>query len=243
MQRFHYDTIGSTNSQARGLAAEHPGDVLLVTAGEQTAGRGRRGRTWHSPRGGAWMSFVWPMTRPASAYAATSLVAGVALRRAIRQVAGDGADLHIKWPNDLLAGGRKLAGILCEQRPGAGGATGTLVIGIGVNIDFDDELFPPELRPSATTLRAAVGRAPTVEEVIAATAREVAVAMQALEREGLSEAMLTELRGALAYVGEVQVWDSPRGVVTGRVLGLDGVGRLLLETADGTIACESGEFA
>lgn len=243
MQRFHYDTIDSTNSEARVLAAEHPGDALLVTASEQSAGRGRQGRTWHSPRGGAWMSVAWPMSRPAPAYAATSLVAGAALRRAVRQVAGGAADLLIKWPNDLLAGGRKLAGILCEQCPGASGATGTLVIGIGVNVDFDGALFPPEVRRSATTLREAAGRAATVEEVIAATAREVAVAMQALEREGLSEELLAELRGALAYVGEVQVWGSPRGVVTGRVLGLDGVGRLLLETADGIIACESGELA
>jgi BirA family biotin operon repressor/biotin-[acetyl-CoA-carboxylase] ligase len=187
MQRFHYDTIGSTNVEARALAAARPGTPLLVTAAEQTAGRGRQGRAWHSPRGGAWLSVAWPMAHPPARYAAASLVAGAALRRAVASLGVDARRLEVKWPNDLVIGGRKAAGILCEQFAGAAGAAGSLVIGVGVNVDFDPALFPPDLRTPATTLREALGVALGVDDVVAATAREVAAAMRDFERDGLAE--------------------------------------------------------
>ena len=113
MRRVHLAVTDSTNSHARGLAAVHRGERILVSADEQTAGRGRQGRRWQSPRGGAWMSLAWPMCNPPGAYGTASLVAAVAVLRGLCEAAPACADfLEVKWPNDLLLKGRKVAGIL-----------------------------------------------------------------------------------------------------------------------------------
>jgi BirA family biotin operon repressor/biotin-[acetyl-CoA-carboxylase] ligase len=243
MRRVHYDVTDSTNAQARRLAEAHPGDMLLVTAGEQTMGRGRQGRAWQSPRGGAWMSVAWPLRKAASEYAAASLVAAVAVTRALEEVAPECVDdLQIKWPNDVLLAGRKVAGILCELCPGGGRPYGTLILGVGINVSFGPEQLQGSLRHPATTLQAAVGRAPAVDDVIAAVASGLADAMAAFESEGLSPSLLAELRSRLAYVGTVRTWTAAGGEVTGWVRGVDAAGRLLLEGELGEVACHAGEL-
>ena len=84
MRRIHFEVTDSTNSQARLLAAAHPGERLLVTAAEQTAGRGRQGRQWISPRGGAWLTIAWPMRLAPAAYRAASLAAASAAASELR---------------------------------------------------------------------------------------------------------------------------------------------------------------
>ena len=88
------------------------------------------------PLGGAWFSFVWPTRQPPAAYGNVSLLAAIAVRRAIAEVV-DAQRLSIKWPNDVLVDGKKVSGILCEQWPGEVGQLGALVIGIGINVHFD----------------------------------------------------------------------------------------------------------
>ena len=193
MRHFHFARTDSTNVQARQLAEQHPGERLLVTASEQTAGRGRRGRTWHSPPGGAWLTLVWPLRRAAASYAAAPLAAAVALRRAVCDAAPEAAArLRIKWPNDLLLDDRKIAGILCERcaatstSNGDGGQRNLLIVGVGVNADFDAQLLPTQLRHPATTLRTALGRPVSVDGLIEAVARELVAALTALEIEGVT---------------------------------------------------------
>jgi BirA family biotin operon repressor/biotin-[acetyl-CoA-carboxylase] ligase len=246
MRRIHFDATDSTNLQARALAEAHPGEPLLVTAAVQTAGRGRQGRCWQSPLGGAWLSVVWPGPRTAgAATAGIALAAAVAARRAVCRVAHETAPrLRIKWPNDLLLDDCKIAGILCEHAPLAGaGAGGVLIVGVGVNVDFDSELFPPELRHPATTLRAALGRSLAVDEVVAAVADSLEIVLTAYGATGLDDALRTELTDHLAYLGEVRTWHSPAGPVAGRVLGIDSAGRLLLDGPGGVIACDTGELS
>jgi BirA family transcriptional regulator, biotin operon repressor / biotin---[acetyl-CoA-carboxylase] ligase len=244
MHHIHFTATDSTNSQARRLAAEHPGERLLVTAAVQTAGRGRQGRVWESPRGGAWLSFVWPTRQPPRAYAAASLAAAAAVRRALAEAAPEVApELRIKWPNDLLLSDRKVAGILCEQIPATPPASGLLIIGVGVNVEFDLALLPPDLRHPPTTLRAAAGRSIAVDAVANEVARRLAEAMTQFESEGLSPSLLAELTASLANVGTVRTWQSAGGDATGRVLGLDDAGRLLLEGPAGVTACETGELS
>ena len=244
MRRIHFDATDSTNTQARRLTAAHPGERLFVTAAVQTAGRGRQGRVWESPRGGAWLSVVWPTRQAAGAYAAASLAVAVAVRRALGEAVPELAgELRIKWPNDLLLADCKVAGILCEQIPATPSASGLLIIGVGVNVDFDLALLPPDLRHSPTTLSAAAGRPMAVDAVIDAVARHLADSMMRFESDGLSQSLLAELQASIAYVGTVRTWESPGGAVTGRVLGLDDAGRLLLDGPGGVIACETGEFA
>lgn len=244
MRRIHFDSTDSTNTQARRLSAEHPGEPLAVSAAVQTAGRGRQGRAWSSPLGGAWLSVAWPATREAPAYAGASLAAAAAVCRAILDVAPEtDAELRIKWPNDMLLAGRKVAGILCEQIPAAVGRVGTLIIGVGVNVDFDLALLPAELRHPPTTLRAATGRAIEVEAVLDALVRRTREALTELEANGLAPELIDELRSRLAYVGSTQTWTSPARTVTGCILGLDDAGRLLFETASGeVVAYDSGEL-
>lgn len=243
MRRIHFVCTDSTNARARELAAEHPGQRLLITAEEQTAGRGRQGRFWHSPRGGAWLSIVWPTSKAPQAYAATSLVAAVAVLRAIRDVAGEGFDrARIKWPNDLLIDGRKVAGILCEQCVSPGGRGGFVIVGVGVNASFDLAALRGPLRHEPTTLVAALNRPVAVHEVVDAVERRFVEAMEEFETAGLSRSIVGALAAHLAYVGQVRSWQLPRGVVRGRVVGVDDAGRLLLEVDGRLAAFDVGEF-
>jgi BirA family biotin operon repressor/biotin-[acetyl-CoA-carboxylase] ligase len=242
MHRIHFDITDSTNSEARRLAAERSGEVLLVTATTQSAGRGRQGRAWQSPVGGAWFSLVWPTQKPPAAYANVSLLAAIAVRRAVAEVV-NAERLRIKWPNDVLVDGNKVSGILCEQWPGESGSNGVLVIGIGINVDFDLALLPTDLRHPATTLSAVVGHAIPVDAVIDAVAGQLTPLLAEFETSGLNSELIAELRGHLAYVGEERVWQSPKGELLGKVLGIDDAGRLLLEVDGQVRACDVGEFA
>lgn len=242
MRRLHFETTESTNAESRRLAAEYPGECLLVTAATQTAGRGRHGRTWESPRGGAWLSLVWPARQPPVAYSAVSLVAALAVRRALVGVI-EPRRLVIKWPNDLLIDDRKVVGILCEQWPGVDKAPGIVVIGIGINVDFDLALLPTDLRHPATSLSHAVGHAVPVEDVIDAVATNLEQLLEEFEVTGLSAEFVEELANCLAYVGQERGWQSPRGEIQGHVRGVDAGGRLLLEVGGNIEAHDVGEFA
>ena len=140
--RLHLRATVSTNDRARALAATGAPHGTLVTAGEQSAGRGRQGRTWAAPPGQALLCSL--LLRDYDAL--LPLRAGLA----VADLAGDAA--RVKWPNDVLLEGRKLAGILVEARPRDGWA----VLGIGVNAAVDLAALPPDVRDRAATL----GRAP-----------------------------------------------------------------------------------
>ena len=136
--RLHLRTTTSTNDRARELAATGAPHGTLVTAEEQTAGRGRQGRTWVAPAGSSLLlSLVLRETD-----ALLPLRAGLA----VADLAGAAA--LVKWPNDVLLDGRKVAGVLVEARPQEGWA----VLGIGVNAALDIDELPPELRETAGTL-------------------------------------------------------------------------------------------
>ncbi|NJL30706.1 MAG: hypothetical protein HC898_03235 [Phycisphaerales bacterium] len=101
MRTFFFDKVDSTSSQARVLAGEHPGEVLLVAARTQSQGRGREGREWASPAGGAWFTLVWPCRREASAYEATPLVVGLAVLQVVRNSILDAFCKRIRFPVSL----------------------------------------------------------------------------------------------------------------------------------------------
>ena len=205
--RLHFRAYGSTNERARELAAEGAPHGTLVTTDHQTAGRGRQGRGWVGPPGRALaLSLILRELDPL-----LSLRAGLA----VADLAGPGA--RVKWPNDVLLDGRKVAGILVEGRPQEGWA----VLGIGVNAAVDLAELPLELQESAGTL----GLAP--EELDAALAR----LLEALERR-LAEAppaTLAALRERDALLGAQVRWAGGEGIAAGiaddgglRVQGADG---------------------
>ena len=207
--RIHLRTTGSTNDRARALAAAGAPHGTLVTTGEQTAGRGRQGRTWLAPAGQALLLSL--VLRDPDAL--LPLRAGLA----VADVAGAAA--RVKWPNDVLLDGRKLAGILVEARPQDGWA----VLGIGLNAAVDLAALPAEVRARAATL----GRPPEAA---------LAELLPALERRLAEPAdrTLAALRERDALLGAPVRWEGGEG--TGAGIADDGA--LLVRTDDGLLAPE-----
>ena len=220
-------TCTSTSDVALGLAREGCAHGTVVVADEQTAGRGRQGRTWASPPGRhLYLSAVVrldPAARPPLERAALTLAVGVGVVDAVRAAGATTAAL--KWPNDVLAAGRKLAGVLCE-------ATGdAIVVGIGVNLAGSPDELPPELRERATTLAAVLGGdgPPVAVDRAAFTALLLATLEPWLDRfaAGGPAAIVEPWQDRMAS-GLRLTWDRQGGPIAGRALGLDGQGALLL---------------
>jgi BirA family biotin operon repressor/biotin-[acetyl-CoA-carboxylase] ligase len=223
--RVHYRLTDSTNAQARALALAGAPDGTIVTAGEQSAGRGRQGRSWAAPAGKALLlsAIVRNLTRRD---ALLPLAVPVAVAEACDRFAG--ARCGIKWPNDIWIDGRKLSGILLEGRPQEGWA----VIGVGLNVATTRDEFPEELRATATSLLIESGSDPGVEPVLAAV-------LTALEERlaGEPDAILDAWRERDVLLGGQIRWNGGEGTA----VGLDASGALLVETADGRVALDAGE--
>lgn len=229
-----YARAGSTNDLARRLADGGAASGTVVLADEQTAGRGRVGRQWVSPPGlGIWLSLVArPRALPEPGL--LPLVVGVAVARALDPFAGAGT-VQVKWPNDLLVGGAKVGGILCE---GAWeeGAPSHVVVGIGLNVLHAPADFPLEIAAVATSLRIAGAGAPSREEVAGAVVRAVANAAEEVP-VALPPAWAAELehRDALRGKEIVVLPHGPGEERRGMAVGVAPDGALLLRTPSGAL--------
>jgi BirA family biotin operon repressor/biotin-[acetyl-CoA-carboxylase] ligase len=225
---------GSTNSVL--LEEKLSGGPVLLVADEQTAGRGRRGQRWHSmPGAGLTFSLAVALRRPARELAALSLVAGVAVARALRALGVRQAAL--KWPNDLVVEGAKLGGILVETRANGGGTT-RAVIGVGINLRGAAELGT-RLRRRIAALEQFIA-VPAKERILEATARELLHSLAAFEAQGL-EAVRGEWESFDAHAGQrLRVRLADGRVLSGIARGLDSDGGLRLATRDGLRAVRSG---
>ncbi len=146
-----FDSLDSTNRYAKSLAAEKPQTKALVVATHQSGGRGRLGRTFHSPRGGLYLSVLLPLTFSVQEAPLVTSIASVAVARSIDQVCS--LSCSIKWVNDLFLGGRKVCGILTEGVLGVeSGRVSALVVGIGINLSTPRHAFPVELQELVTSL-------------------------------------------------------------------------------------------
>lgn len=236
VRQEHHDSLDSTSAQALRLLAQGERGPVLITAATQSAGRGRSGRSWCSPRGGVWMSLLWPAGDPLQRYEAAPLLAGLATLEALEHAADPPlADLAIKWPNDVLVGGRKVAGILCqcEVLPAAGAG---LVVGVGVNTNFDPDHLPGDLLMPAAVVRADTQA--LIEHFVAG----FTALLSDLEQHGLDEAVIARIRRRLAYMGQTVSWQTPAASMQGVVRDLGPRGELLLQVLDGgTIGITSGE--
>jgi BirA family transcriptional regulator, biotin operon repressor / biotin---[acetyl-CoA-carboxylase] ligase len=154
-RRVHHDRCASTNDEALALARAGAPDGTVVIAGAQTRGRGRAGRAWYSPPGAnLYLSIVLRPTLPAAALPGLTLAAGIGVCDAVR--AAGVAAARLKWPNDVLAGDRKLAGILTEMTS-RGTGVDAVVVGVGVDVDGRRADLPPELAAVATSIRDETG--------------------------------------------------------------------------------------
>jgi BirA family biotin operon repressor/biotin-[acetyl-CoA-carboxylase] ligase len=220
--RVHHRLTDSTNQRAKELADGGAPHGTLVTADEQTAGRGRQGRSWVAPAGSAiLMSLV--VRELDERTPLLPLAAAVAVCDAAESVAP--VRCEIKWPNDVWIERRKLSGILVEGRPAAGWA----VVGIGVNVTT--EAFPPEIADIATSLRSAGGYA-SVADTLAALLRALDERLRDPPR-----AVLERWRSRDSLKGELVSWAEGSGVAA----GIDDSGSLLVDTDSGQITLGAGE--
>jgi BirA family biotin operon repressor/biotin-[acetyl-CoA-carboxylase] ligase len=219
-----HDELGSTNAEAMRLARAGERGPLWVTAQKQTAGRGRRDNVWVSAPGNLFATLLLTDPAPRGKGAELSFVTAVAVLEAIAAAAPAVRDtLALKWPNDVLSSGRKIAGILIE-------AEGDHVaIGIGINcISHPDTAFP------ATDL-AAAGALVSADEVFSALSATMAERLALWDRgAGFAAIRQVWLSHAAGLGGAIKV-RLPERETSGIFLGLDETGRLLLESASGTV--------
>ncbi len=214
--RLHLRRTRSTNDRAQELARAGAPHGTLVTAAEQTAGRGRQGRTWSAPPGRALL-FSLVLREPPRLL---PLAAAVAVAEEV------GAEARIKWPNDVLLDARKVAGILTEGRPQEGWA----VLGVGLNVALAPEDLPFELRERAGTLRRRPDELePTLGRLLHGLERWLAAP---------AVAVLDAYRARDALLGREIAWSGGEGTAS----GIDGEGRLVVTGAgQGRTTLEAGE--
>lgn len=227
---------GSTNADLLARAATLPGNVLLV-AERQSAGRGRAGRSWLSSEGGSLtFSLAWKFSLPLQALAGLPLAVGVALADTLAAL---GVTVQLKWPNDLLKDGAKLAGVLIETQ-GAGGGAVWAVIGVGLNLDLPDELEARIERPAASApWLARMDR----NALVAALLDQLAASLRQFEQAGFS-AFSARWNRLHAYQGcPVLILDGGAVLHEGVAAGVDDGGALLLDCAGGRIAVNAGDVS
>ena len=192
----HFERVSSTNDVAKRIAALGHVGAFAVAAGEQTNGRGRRGREWHSAPGGAWVSIAVPWTAD---MAHTPLAVRLAVAELVEETIE--RDAHIKWPNDVLIGGSKVAGILCERDQSVApnrSIRPELVVGIGVNVNNPLPEIERGLVPAS--LSSLVGRPVELEPFVRSLTDRVA---KTLQPDGLSAEQVEAINARLAYRDEV----------------------------------------
>jgi BirA family transcriptional regulator, biotin operon repressor / biotin---[acetyl-CoA-carboxylase] ligase len=215
-----FDSLDSTNRYLLDEARRGAPEGLVAVADYQTAGRGRRARGWVAPPGSSLLVSV--LLRPSLAPERASLVSmagGVAMAEAVERVAGFAPAL--KWPNDLVVGDRKLAGILAEADGGA------VVVGIGVNVDWNE--FPSDLAETATACNLEAGHAVDRRELLSAFLTEFEV------RYANLDGVAGDYRGLLGTLGRRVRVERSDGDLVGRAIGVGDSGELLVDDDNGGV--------
>lgn len=220
-----HDTIDTTMRRAAELARQGCAAGTVVAAREQTAGIGRMGRAWDSRPGGLYFTLVLRPRLEPSQLPLTTLALGLGVADALQLFTGIAADL--RWPNDVLAGGRKLAGILAQFQEGA------LLAGVGLNVNQRE--FPPELAAIATSLVLETGREQDPEFLLRVLVRSIESHVDILETSGAT-AILRLFENASSYAAGRRVTvETPSGEWTGVTAGLTPEGFLRVRCDDGSL--------
>ncbi|MBI3451393.1 MAG: biotin--[acetyl-CoA-carboxylase] ligase [Rhodospirillales bacterium] len=230
------DTVGSTNEEAKRLARAGAEDGTLVWAREQTAGRGRSGRSWTSPPGNLYCSIIARPECPPAEAAQLSFVAALGLGGALGAVLPPLVEMRYKWPNDVLLNNRKVAGILIETEGVGKDALDWLVIGVGLNIAShpEDTEFP------ATGLKFEAGVDFTAQELLETFTRHFLAWVNRWLDDGF-EPVRQEWRRRAKGINEKIAVRLPDGRVAGTFIDLDTDGALILETDAGRRRITAGD--
>lgn len=237
----HFQSVRSTNDSARLWArdASNPAPHgAVVSADEQTGGRGRHGRDWVSPAGkGVYLSMIWrPEISPAQV-GRLPLVTALAAARALEEVAG--LRIETKWPNDLLREGKKIGGILCESEV-VNSKIEFIIAGVGLNVNFQEEDFPERTVFPATSLLMQTRKEWPVEDVRNACARALELEYSRYAR-GEWESQRGEFIARCAIIGEVVRVRNNEQEYSAVATGIDSDGVLLVQTSSGINRVVAGD--
>ncbi len=225
-----YDTVESTQKLAHEEASRGAPEGTIVIAEEQTAGKGQLGRAWHSPKGtGIWMSLIVRPAIPIPKAPQLTLLTAVAMAKAIESLLD--VNVQIKWPNDLLIGGKKMCGILIQLNAEFD-RIHYLVIGMGINVNSVKSDFPPELHEIATSLREASGLAIKRAALIKAFCQFFEKEYDHFLAHGFDQVRSEWERYSIS-LGRYVVVRLHNATLEGRAVALDPEGALLVEDAQG----------
>ena len=234
-----YETIDSTNAQAKRLAEAGYGDGTLIVADHQEAGRGRRGRSWETPAGTniAMSLLLKPEINPNNASMIT-LVAALAVSKAITQITGEPAP--IKWPNDIVMNGKKVCGILTEMSAQFD-YVNHIVVGIGINVNI--ESCPEGIAETATSLRIETGKQISRAELIEAVWEQFETVYEVyLQTQDLRNLVKEYDARLINMHRNVKVLD-PKEPFEGRAMGITPRGELMVDTWESRKLVSSGEVS
>jgi len=224
--------VDSTNSLAKELAGYGAVEGTVVVAEAQRVGRGRKGREWYSPKGGLYFSVVLRPKCDSCEAVKLVFVAGLAVAEVLSKKYG--LDVAVKWPNDVLANGKKVCGVLSEMNL-AGEEVNYVVIGIGVNVNVDViEGFPESLRKVATSLEVELGRKVLLNELFRALLESLDAFYEQFLKEGTVEILCKWKKYAVFLGRQVTVVDEAE-TLNGLALDIDGEGALVLKLGNGAL--------
>ncbi|MDF2714001.1 MAG: biotin--[acetyl-CoA-carboxylase] ligase [Paenibacillus sp.] len=227
-----FDAVDSTQSIAHKLAEQGAMEGTLVLAEQQTAGRGRMGRSWHSPKGkGVWMSLILRPQIPVHFTPQLTLLVAVALCRTIRKM--EPVPVAIKWPNDLLIEGKKISGILLESSA-EDERLKYVIAGVGISVNLREEDYPDELKEVGTSLRIASGKEWNRTELIQAFLEQFETLYELYHAEGF-EPIRTAWEALAISLGKPIRARTPKGSVEGVAESIDDMGALLVRQPDGNV--------
>lgn len=219
------DSTNSTNMVAKEAAANGVADGYTVFALEQTAGKGRQGRTWESPKGNLYVSVVFRPQCPSTDVCYYSFVGAMAVFGAIRDLCGDDK-MQLKWPNDVLVDGKKISGILVETEINEQGLVDWVVLGVGINV-----VSHPETALYPTTCLSKEGANPSIDKVLEAFLLNLDHWRLTLRHDGFGPIRRAWLADAKTGPMVVKL---PQETIEGTFAGLDPFGGLILRLANGT---------
>lgn len=228
---LRFDSVGSTNAEALNQAKQGAGEGLCVVARQQTAGRGRHGRTWISePDAGLYCSLVLRPNIENRFLPLITLTAAIAVYDTLAKLCGLKPD--IKWANDVHAGDKKISGILAEMTETSGGLA--IVVGIGINLKSSN--FPTELAEIATSIEAETDRIFDVEALLETLTRIFAEYYRVLhEDDGAAQIRNEWAQRSSYYAGKSVRVNLENRSITGTTRGLEENGALRVETANGEL--------
>lgn len=234
IQLQQFDVLESTNVTAVAFAKEGAPEGTVIVAERQEGGRGRMKRAWDSPAGGLWFSVVLrPHIEPQYA-AQVTLLAGVAVAQALRQIYQTD-EITIKWPNDLLLKSKKICGILSEMQLDENGTIDYAIVGIGINVALNPKDFPKDLKEIAASLNASFNKNYTCTYVLAKVLQEFDFLYQQWLIKGADMVINLWKKFNCTLGKQVLVKDNDEVIFSGEVISIDETGAIVVRSKEGEL--------